>query len=86
MQGVAAYQVSHRRPIPLVIKASCRVLRLIMEVPEARDYADASSSCDTLHPRRMAVAVLSVAVVISAINAGLRSLANWLSISLSPVV
>jgi hypothetical protein len=34
----------------------------------------------------MAVAVLSVAVVISAINAGLRSLANWLSISLSPVV
>src|SRR5215469_10331809 len=43
MRGATACRVSPRRPIPLVIKASCRVLRLIMEVLEARDHTNASS-------------------------------------------
>ena len=34
MRGATACRVSRRRPIPLVIKASCRVLRFMMELPE----------------------------------------------------
>ena len=75
MRGVTACQVSHCRPIPLVIKANCPVLRLIMEEPKARDEADASSSCDTLLKDILggvAVAVLGGAIPISAISSAYR--------------
>ena len=41
MRGATECRVSRRRPIPLVIKASCRVLRFIMEVPERAECENA---------------------------------------------
>src|SRR5438477_3204119 len=41
MRGVTECRVSRRPPIPLVIKASCRVLRFIMEVPERAECENA---------------------------------------------
>jgi hypothetical protein len=52
-RGVTECRVARRRPIPLVIKASCRVLRFTTEVPEPRgmrrcraDPAMRSGNCD----------------------------------------
>jgi hypothetical protein len=41
MRGATECRVSRRRLIPLVIRASCRALRLIMGAPKARDREDA---------------------------------------------
>lgn len=56
MQGATECRASHRRPVPQVIKASCRVQRLTMEAPDrARLLLNSSTTTAVLRVRKQPI-------------------------------